>query len=76
VNFEGHLEPVPHRVNVMRGEAPMVVLSRAGQCIRGHEATDENVYRRKSTGAIVYCRPCRRIRLHESAPAEVKEQVS
>lgn len=87
VNFEGHLDPVPHRVNVMRGEAPMVMLSRAGRCARGHAATDENVYRRKSTGAIVYCRLCRRARLrqasqrterlfHAEAPEDARRQVS
>lgn len=56
-----HLEPVPHLVNAMRGEAPTVVLSRLGVCARGHEASDQNVYRRRSTGRIVYCRPCRRM---------------
>lgn len=55
-----HLEPVTPRENVLRGEAPAVALHHKGVCSRGHPATDENVYRRKSTGRIVYCRPCRR----------------
>jgi hypothetical protein len=55
----GHLDPVPHKVNSRRGDAPNAILARAGQCKRGHEATDENVYRRKATGRIVFCRLCR-----------------
>jgi hypothetical protein len=61
-----HLEPVIHPVNVARGEAPMVVLGQSGYCLRGHEATNENVYRRESTGAIAYCRPCRRAQRREA----------
>jgi hypothetical protein len=61
-----HLEPVPHRTNWQRGESPSAVLYREGVCIRGHEATDDNVYRRKSTGEIVWCRPCRNARRREA----------
>ncbi len=55
-----HLEPVPHRINILRSDAPTVVLNREGRCLNGHPATPENVYRRKGSGEIVYCRPCRR----------------
>ena len=57
-----HLEPVTPAVNVQRGSSPTVLLHERGACKNGHPATTENVYRRKSTGAIVYCRPCRRAR--------------
>lgn len=39
VNFERHLEAVPHRVNAMRGMAPNIVLSREGRCAQGHQLT-------------------------------------
>lgn len=37
-----HLEPVIHRVNVLRGEAPAAVAARSQECRRGHEYTAEN----------------------------------
>ena len=55
-----HLEAVSHRVNVQRGESPTVVAQRTGRCRRGHEVNETNTYFRKSTGAVVYCRVCRR----------------
>lgn len=61
-----HLEPVIHATNVRRGKAPNVLLNQAGQCRRGHEASDENVYRRQATGGIVHCRPCRNERRREA----------
>ena len=54
-----HLEPVTHRENVLRGEAPNIVLHRLGVCARGHDLATE-ASRRRSTGAVVYCRACRR----------------
>jgi hypothetical protein len=65
-----HLEPVPHRVNILRGQAPIVartlVLALHEQrrqqthCKRGHEFTPENTHIGKS-GAR-FCLACRAIR--------------
>lgn len=38
-----HLEPVTHKVNVLRGTAPMAVLSRTNTCKRGHSLLDAYV---------------------------------
>lgn len=32
-----HLEPVTHRENVLRGDAPAAVNARKARCVRGHE---------------------------------------
>lgn len=37
-----HMEPVTPGENVRRGEAPMIVRSRASHCQKGHEFTPEN----------------------------------
>lgn len=39
VNFERHLEAVPHRVNATRGMAPNMVRAREGRCSQGHKLT-------------------------------------
>jgi hypothetical protein len=39
-----HLEPVTHRVNVWRGDAPTGVNARLIRCRQGHEFTPENTY--------------------------------
>lgn len=57
-----HLEPVTRRENLMRSPALTFRLHREGRCKRGHAATKENVYRRKSNGRVVCCRVCRRER--------------
>lgn len=38
-----HLEAVTHRDNVMRGEAPRIVLSRTNRCLNGHSLSAPNV---------------------------------
>jgi hypothetical protein len=42
-NYE-HLEPVPHRVNVLRGAGVSAVHAVKTHCIHGHEFTPENTY--------------------------------
>lgn len=55
-----HLEPVPHRTNVLRGDAPPAANARKTHCIRGHNLTDPaNVYNMPSGGRR--CRVCYRM---------------
>jgi HNH endonuclease len=62
----GHMEAVPHRVNVLRGVSPSATEARQTHCKRGHEFTPENTYYRKDkTGTRVgrigrMCRECLR----------------
>lgn len=56
-----HLEAVPQRVNVMRGTAPNVLISKSGMCKRGHVIAEVGVYIRKSRPNHIQCRSCRRI---------------
>lgn len=51
-----HLEPVPARVNVLRGWSPSAVTYRTGLCPRGHDMTDAY-----QTGGRRACRKCRRV---------------
>lgn len=39
-----HLEPVTHKVNVLRGIGPTAVNARKTHCINGHALTPENIY--------------------------------
>ena len=50
-----HLEPVPERINILRGEALSAQRARQTHCKRGHEFTPENTYVWQ-TARI--CRPC------------------
>lgn len=45
-----HLEPVTHRVNVLRGESPTAKNARKTSCVNGHPFTAENTYITPSTG--------------------------
>lgn len=56
-----HLEAVTPRVNMLRGNAPSAIVVRTNRCKRGHELTEENVYRRPDTGTR-QCRACIRLR--------------
>lgn len=55
-----HLEPVPQRVNVLRGEGPAGKYARRTHCKHGHEYTARNT-RLGPTGNRI-CRECERIR--------------
>lgn len=68
-----HLEPVPHKVNSMRGVAPGVLIHHSGRCKRGHEANEANVYRRNSDGSAGYCRQCHRESARKYVASEVKK---
>lgn len=39
-----HMEPVTHKVNVLRGMSPNAINARKTHCLRGHEFTLANTY--------------------------------
>lgn len=64
----GHLEPVSHRINILRGAAPSADNAIKTRCYRGHVFTPENTLlrqpRRLHTGSAPsrVCRECDRIK--------------
>lgn len=54
-----HLEPVPHRENVLRGISPIAQQARQTHCKKGHPFSPENTYQ-SSKGRV--CRICARER--------------
>lgn len=54
-----HLEDVPHRVNMQRGQTGKRKARRA-QCMRGHALTPENTAVNKAGDRL--CRTCKRVR--------------
>lgn len=52
----GHLDPVTHRENVLRGDSPAAIHARKTHCVHGHEFTEENTY---WYGNRRRCRACR-----------------
>lgn len=54
-----HLEPVTHKVNILRGNSPSACHARKTHCSRGHSlSTDGDVYIHTKGGRV--CRICRR----------------
>jgi hypothetical protein len=61
-----HLEPVPGRVNLHRGETVNAANTVKTHCIRGHEFTPENTYRyKRGTGFTRKCKTCINNRVKE-----------
>lgn len=54
-----HLEPVTNLENQLRGMAPTMIAHRENRCLRGHELTPENSYRK--TDGSRQCRICLRV---------------
>ena len=54
-----HLEAVPIRVNILRGDGPAAQNARKTHCKNGHEFTDTNTRRH---GGRRYCRTCESIK--------------
>lgn len=56
VNYLSHLEVVPKRENILRGNGPTAINARKTHCIHGHEFTPENtrINKRGNRG----CRAC------------------
>lgn len=59
------LEPVTHRTNVLRGQAPSAVSVRTNRCKRGHEFTPENTMTRIRGDRS--CRACHNLRRRRTA---------
>lgn len=58
-----HLEPVTHKVNILRGQSPAAKNARKTHCDRGHPFDQENTIIRKDGGRK--CRTCRNARERE-----------
>lgn len=58
-----HLEPVLHRVNVLRGDGPTAVNAAKTRCVQGHELSGDNLIIRKK--GYRECRECGRRRMRE-----------
>lgn len=54
-----HLEPVPHGVNLLRGNTINAANATKTHCKHGHEFTPENTYIRPDTGCRM-CKACNR----------------
>jgi hypothetical protein len=67
-----HLEPVTHRINVLRGSSIPAENEQKEFCKRGHEFTPENTYPRPNGGRT--CRACFKIR--RKNPAVSKPALS
>ena len=52
-----HLEPVTHKVNTLRGQAPSAINARLTHCPAGHPYDDENTY--KDGLKYRHCKICR-----------------
>jgi HNH endonuclease len=54
-----HLEFVPHKINILRGESPSAKCAKKTHCIHGHPFDEENTYRGPN-GERRTCKICRR----------------
>ena len=63
-NWE-HVEPVTSRVNSLRGEHPLFKACREGRCLKGHDVSGGNVYRR--CDGRPRCRQCELDRRRKAA---------
>jgi hypothetical protein len=57
-----HLEPVPHRENLLRGTGFAAVNAAKTHCPHGHEYTPENTYANPNPQGGRICRTCKRER--------------
>jgi hypothetical protein len=64
-----HLEPVTSFVNTIeRGMGQRAVTYRERRCKRGHELTEDNLYRSPTNSAVRQCISCRKLREQSRAP--------
>lgn len=57
-----HMEPVTHRINVLRSDGIAAREARKTHCLRGHEFTSSNI---RFEGRKRKCRTCERLRAQE-----------
>jgi hypothetical protein len=57
-----HLDVVTHQTNLWRGMAPSFITARTNVCKRGHELSEDNVYRQGPDRTGRVCRTCVRDR--------------
>lgn len=67
-----HLEPVPPRINKLRGISPPAKAARQTHCIYGHPLSPENTYVNPNTHAR-YCRKCKARRDREYQQRKLKK---
>src|SRR3990167_3015778 len=53
-----HLEPVTNKENILRGINPAALNARKTHCPRGHEYTEENIYRKPTAKNERACKIC------------------
>jgi HNH endonuclease len=54
-----HLEFVPHKINILRGESPSAKCAKQTHCVHGHLFDEANTYR-GAYGQRRQCKACRR----------------
>lgn len=67
-----HLEPVPHAVNVLRGESQSAENARKSECVDGHPFSIENTYITKR--GTRHCRACQNRRSREYAARKAQRR--
>jgi hypothetical protein len=58
----GHLEPVTHKVNTLRGTAPTAVNAAKTHCLRGHALEGDNLVPFQLSIGQRACRTCHNAR--------------
>jgi hypothetical protein len=69
-----HLEPVTHRVNVLRGDSPPAAGARKTHCPKGHPYSGENLHRER--GGARKCRACGRLGARVRRYARILKSVA
>lgn len=67
-----HLEPVSHRVNILRSDHPNVVLMHRGVCKRGHAIAGDNAL--PTSDGRIRCKKCRQ-RIERESILRRKSQI-
>lgn len=62
-----HLEPVTHRVNVLRGESPLAHLAKRTHCVEGHSLSGANLSPSSLRRGLRACLTCERRRAREQS---------
>lgn len=71
-----HLEPVPLRINILRGESLFARRARQTHCIRGHELSGENLVVYNGGRNCLRCRTIRGIAAYQENRERVLKRVA